>query len=149
MEELLFKKLGTNELDKFIDLIRVFEDVFEMEDFSMPDATHLLRILQKQSFLVFVAVLEDKVVGGLTTYILDQYYSEKPLAYIYDLAVKQEFQRRGIGGKLIEAINAYCREQGFEEVFVQSDRVDDYALDFYRSTPFSQEEEVVHFCYKL
>jgi aminoglycoside 3-N-acetyltransferase I len=43
----------------------------------------------------------------------------------------------------------YCRERGYEEVFVQADKVDDYAIDFYRATPITAEEEVVHFYYSL
>lgn len=35
-----------------------------------------------------------------------------------------------------------------EEVFVQADEADDYALDFYHSTG-AAEEKVVHFYYPL
>jgi aminoglycoside 3-N-acetyltransferase I len=99
--------------------------------------------------MAFVALKENEVVGGLTIYTLHQYYSEKPLAYIYDLAVKVELQRRGIGRKLIDAVRAECKTQGYEEVFVQADEADDYALDFYRLTGATAEEHVRHFCYTL
>jgi aminoglycoside 3-N-acetyltransferase I len=79
--------------------------------------------------------------------VLDQYYSTKPLAYLYDLAVLTEYQRKGVGRKLIEFTNNYCRQEGFKEVFVQADKMDDYALDFYRSTNPTLEEQVVHFSY--
>jgi len=88
-------------------------------------------------------------VGGLTGYRLDPYYSEKPLAYIYDLAVKKERQRQGIGKKLIEEVTQYFANEGFEEVFVQADKEDDYALDFYRSTVPTEEEDVSHFYYRI
>jgi aminoglycoside 3-N-acetyltransferase I len=38
---------------------------------------------------------------------------------------------------------------GFEEVFVQADEADDYALDFYRTTKPTNEEKVRHFYYSL
>lgn len=88
-------------------------------------------------------------MGGLTVYILDQYYSKKPLAYIYDLAVLKEFQRKGIGKQLIKHVVEYCAENGFEEAFVQADRADAYALDFYRLTNPTSEQDVVHFNYFL
>nr|APO26586.1 Acetyltransferase (GNAT) family [uncultured bacterium] len=143
------KKLTHRNLNEFIALIRVFEEVFEMKNFAMPNQEHLRKILSKPNFIVFVALINNQVVGGLTTYVLEQYYSEKPLAYIFDLAVKASYQRQGIGKQLIASVTNYCREKGFEEVFVQADKVDDYAIDFYRSTGVTAEEEVVHFYYKF
>lgn len=143
------KRLEENDLIKFIELIKLFEEVFEMKDFSIPDSKHLQSLLNRNNFEVFVALLDNKVVGGLTTYELEQYYSEKPLAYIYDLAVDIKLQRHGIGKKLIAETNKFYKEKGFEEVFVQADKIDDYAIDFYRKTNPSEEEQVVHFYYTL
>lgn len=142
------KKLEKQGLDTFIDLIRVFEDVFEMENFTMPDEKHLQSLLAKDSFFAFVALSDGEVVGGLTAYTLDQYYSARPLVYIYDLAVKTQYQRQGIGRKLMAAINEYCKNAGIEEVFVQADEVDDYAIEFYQATG-GNAEKVVHFNYPL
>ena len=147
--KLEIKKLDAHNIDEFVNLIRVFEDVFEMKNFSMPDNEHLLNILTKKDFMAFVAIKENKIIGGLTAYTLDQYYSRKPLAYIYDLAVLTNYQRQGIGKQLIAEITKYCAVQGYEEVFVQADKVDDYAIEFYRKTPITAEEEVIHFYYKF
>jgi aminoglycoside 3-N-acetyltransferase I len=143
------KKLSPTDIDAFMQLILVFEDVFEMQSFRLPKQEHLLHVLAKPDFIVFVALKDNRVIGGLTAYTLHQYYSEKPLAYIYDLAIQTKYQRQGIGKKLIAAINTYCSENGYEEVFVQADKVDEYALDFYRSTKPTEEEPVVHFYYTL
>ena len=142
-------KLSTTDIDKFIKLIRVFEDVFEMENFIMPNKGHLSHVLAKPDFFVFVAMDKGEIIGGLTVYTLQQYYSVKPLAYIYDLAVLSSFQRQGVGSKLIAEVNKHCHENGYEEVFVQADKVDDYAVDFYRSTKPTAEEDVFHFSYEL
>jgi aminoglycoside 3-N-acetyltransferase I len=96
-----------------------------------------------------VAKADNQVIGGLTAYIIDQYYSEKPLVYIYDLAVLEEYRRRGIAKSLIKYFTDFCKEKGFEEVFVQADRVDEEALSFYRSTGANVEEDVIHFTYSL
>lgn len=143
------KVLSSEDIEEFIQLIRVFEDVFEMKNFSLPDRKHLQGLLAKPDFIVLVAMSDDQVIGGLTGYVLSQYYSLQPLAYIYDLAVDTKYQRQGVGKKLIVEMNRYCSDMGFEEVFVQADKVDDYALDFYRSTPITDEEHVIHFYYSL
>lgn len=143
------RKLTSEDLDYFVELILVFEDVFEMQNFQLPQKEHLRSVLAQPGFHVFVAIENDAVLGGLTVYTLPQYYATKPLAYIYDLAIRRNRQRQGIGQKLIAEVNRYCLENGYEEVFVQADKVDDYALDFYRLTKPTNEEEVMHFYYKL
>ncbi len=148
MNKIEIQKLGHQDIDKFIELIRVFEIVFEMKDFKMPNKNYLQRLLQNDSLFVFVALSEGKVVGGLTSYTLQQYYSILPLVYIYDLAVITPLQRQGIGKLLITNITQYCKEIGMEEVFVQADLVDEHAVDFYRSTG-ATAEKVIHFYYPL
>ncbi len=143
------KKLSHSDLANFKILVKMFEDVFEMEDFTIPDDNHLSSLITNPNFIAFVAIYDHQVVGGLTAYVLHQYYSKKPLAYIYDLAVSTQHQRKGIGRQLVAAFNLYCKDQGFEESFVQADKVDDYALDFYRKTKITAEEQVVHFSYTL
>lgn len=138
----------TKEIAHFYALIRLFEDVFEMKDFVMPPADHLEKLLARDDFFVFVALLDDEVIGGLTSYTLRQYYSTSPLVYVFDLAVATAYQRKGIGKMLMTAIQKYCKDIDVEEVFVQADVADDYALDFYRSTG-ATGEDVVHFYYPL
>ena len=142
-------RLNERNLNRFIELIELFGDVFEMKEFNKPSDLYLKNLLSKKDFLVFVAISENQVIGGLTAYTLDQYYSERPLAYIYDLAVSKSFQRQGIGTNLIKSFRDYCSDYGFEEIFVQADKVDTYALDFYRQTNITGEEQVVHFTYIL
>ncbi len=142
------KKLTSEDLSQFKELVFLFEDVFEMKAFTIPDDEHLQNLLSKKDFFVFVAVSENKVVGGLTSYTLEQYYSKRPLVYIYDLAVKTSFQRQGIGRLLISAITDYCKQMDMEEVFVQADEADYHVLEFYRGTG-GNPEKVVHFNYPL
>jgi aminoglycoside 3-N-acetyltransferase I len=142
------KKSGKQDIRQFKELIEIFEDIFEMKNFKMPDENHLQQLLEKDSFFVFVALSDNKVVGGLTSYTLEQYYSKSPLVYIYDLAIKTEFQRQGIGKMLISSLTNYCKTIGIEEVFVQADQEDVHAIEFYRSTG-AKAEKVVHFNYPL
>ncbi|HZG25818.1 MAG TPA: GNAT family N-acetyltransferase [Chitinophagaceae bacterium] len=142
------RKLSGGDIEQFTELIRVFEDVFEMENFHTPGRDYLQEVLANQNFFVFVAELDGRILGGLTAYVLQQYYSELPQVYIYDLAVKTEYQRQGIGRKLISGITKYSGEKGMDEVFVQADLEDTHALEFYRATG-GTPEQVIHFTYAL
>lgn len=143
-----FRFLGPGQLEDFIGLVRVFEEEFEMKGFRMPGPSHLSRVLASPDFRACVALKDSKIIGGATVYTLHQYYSERPLAYIYDVAVLNLFQRKGIGSRMIQFIIEKYRSEGYEEVFVQADETDGYALDFYRSTNPTEEEKVRHFYYK-
>lgn len=146
--DVIIEKLSHHDFPKFVELIRLFKNVFEMEKFAMPDEDYLQQLLEKDSFFVFVALLNNQVVGGLTSYIMPQYYSKRPLIYIYDLAVRTDLQRRGIGKMLIESNNQYGKVIGAEVVMVQADEPDDYAVKFYFSTG-ARAEKVIHFEYPL
>lgn len=148
-DDIVIRVLDSSDIGGFTELIDVFSDVFEMKDFSRPSEAHLQKILTSANFLVLVAKKQEQVIGGLTVYILEQYYAVRPLAYLYDLAVAVQFQRQGIGRKLIAFLLDYCRQNNLEEMFVQADKVDDYALDFYRSTSPDVEEETVTYSYLI
>lgn len=142
------QKLSPYHIDEFIELLDLFEEVFEMKNVQAPSRMYLEGLLEKEDFYVFVAVSEGKIVGGLTAYSLMQYYSETPLVYIYDIAVSKRFQNKGIGKKLILGIKDYCQEMDVEEIFVHAVETDEHLLDFYRSTG-AQSQKVVHFYYPM
>jgi aminoglycoside 3-N-acetyltransferase I len=147
--EVEIRKLGTGDTTAFDQLLDVLEDVFQVEKFVRPSLLHQRNLLSRDDFFVFVALdAQHEVVGGLTAYKLEPYYTSKPLVYIFDLAVRTDLQRRGIGTQLMTAILAFGKDAGWEEVFVQADRADQHALDFYRKTT-AVEEDVVHFYYPL
>lgn len=147
--EYRIETLDSSNLNLFQSLLDVFERVFEMPTFEKPDDAYLNALLKDSEFHVFVVLRDNKVVGGLTAYTLKQYYLKRPLAYIYDLALEKHLQRQGIGTALINYCLAYFKKMDYDEVFVQADRPDDYALDFYRKNNPSGEEDVVHFTYQL
>lgn len=142
------QKLSYRDIDGFIELLDVFEEVFEMKNFELPGTKHLEALLDKEDFFVFVALSEGKIVGGLTAYSLMQYFSASPLVYIYDVAVLKQYQRQGVGKKLLLGIKDYCKETGIEEIIVQADEADEHAIDFYHSTG-AKAAKVVQFYYGL
>ena len=142
-------QLSGSDPQKFKDLIGLFTEVFETEHIIKPSDTQLQNLLGNDDFIVFVAEENGEIIGGLTAYVLHQYYSPKPLAYLYDLAVKNSFRRRGIGRKLIDALEAFCEKHGFEEMFVQAHEDDEHAIDFYRSFEVLHEEKVRHFSWSV
>ncbi len=142
------RKLTGNDLQALAGLLRVYEVAFEMPNFVLPSADYLKYLLGNDYIIFFCAFHEKEVVGGLTAYILPSAYNPATEVYIYDLAVTPSFQRRGVGRRLLEALKEYCRAKGYREIYVQADRGDQHALDFYRATG-GAPQSVVHFVYPL
>lgn len=143
------KKLLSQDVNDFSKLIEVFENVFEWGNFKFPSHAHLKKLLNNSNFFVFVAKDRDQLIGGLTAHVLDRYDNEKPSAYVYDLAILTDYQRKGIGKKLMSTLNEYCEKNGFNEVFVQAEMDDFQAVNFYRTTPISEELQATHFTYSF
>ena len=95
-----------------------------------------------------VATHNKKVVGGLTAFVLPKYYAKESEILLYDIAIKDEFQRKGLGTLLLDCLTEYCKEHKIKEVFVAAHKSDKHALDFYVSTG-GKPEQVVHFNYDV
>lgn len=146
--EVKISKLSQNDTTALEELLSVFEVVFEMEPFIVPDDAYLQTLLLNPDMMFMIAEADGKVVGGLSAYVLAQYYSKEKHAYIHDVAISTAYQRKGIGKKLIAAFNDYCQKMNYAEVFVAAEKEDAHAIEFYRATG-ADELESVHFFYKL
>lgn len=143
----IVQQLEKQDLEAFRSLIQIYVDIFGMEDYLPITNDNLHNALQQPHFEVFVASINNKVVGGLTIYILKPYYSAKGIAYIYDLGVAEQYQRLGIGKQLLYHLKTFCAANNLEEMYVQAEAIDRHAINFYRGTNPSSEMEVVHFNY--
>ncbi|HET6992784.1 MAG TPA: GNAT family N-acetyltransferase, partial [Bacteroidia bacterium] len=110
--------------------------------------TRLTNLLSKKEFIVFAALHENEVVGGLTAYELPMHSSDHSEAYIYDIAVHSRFQRKGLGLKMIAALKDYCRQNGIQTFFVEAHGEDIHAVEFYHKAG-GKAEKVVHFNFEV
>ena len=147
-KKLVVKKLSEQDLLVFQKLIQLFHEVFEMKNDLTGNGSHFKKLLWKRSFIAYAAIYENEVVGGLTAYELPMYYSGDSEVYIYDIAVKPEFQRAGVGRQMLFSLQEYCRQNGIKELFVEAHEEDKHAVYFYHSTG-GKAEKVVHFNYQL
>jgi aminoglycoside 3-N-acetyltransferase I len=147
VENLEVRQLTLADLSAFILLIHLFNTVFEADQSAVNSEANLLELLSNNHFVAIAAFYENELVGGLTGYELPMYYSENSEIFLYDLAVKLEYQRRGIGIRLIDSLKEYCTKHGNNDFFVLAHTEDMHAIEFYRSTG-GKSEEVVNFLYK-
>lgn len=148
MSRKIIRPLAHSEVNKLGELIDVYEDVFEMKDFKKPPPEYLQKLLNNEQLIFFVAEDQDKVIGGLTANILPSVYFQSAEVYVYDLAVKREYQRQGVGSDIMKDLNDFCRKKGYQELFIQADVQDSHAIDFYNKIG-GAPESVMHFSFTL
>lgn len=129
------------------DLLKVFADVFEEPrtyQGSVPSDEYLSSLIDSDTFIPLVAVVDCRVVGGLAAYVLKKFEQERSEIYIYDLAVHEDFRRRRIATGLINKLREIAREMGrVWVIYVQADAADEPAIKLYES--LGTREDVHHF----
>lgn len=129
------RRLTTGDRELARETFRVMAEVFEEaeeEAAALSDA-YLDRVLRRPDFWAFAALVGDDVAGGLTAHTLPMTRSEASEVFLYDIAVRPEHQRKGIGRLLVNTLRDAARAEGIEDVFVPADDEDTHALDFYRA----------------
>ncbi len=123
-------KAGDRELAKV--LFSVMAEVFAEGSEELSDG-YIDRLLGREDFWAIAAFAGNDIVGGLTAHTLPMTRAEYSEIFIYDIAVRSEHQRKGIGRRLVEELRAQAADMGITDLFVPADNEDAHALDFYRA----------------
>jgi aminoglycoside 3-N-acetyltransferase I len=123
-------KAGDRELARALFILMT--EVFEEGSGVLSDG-YIDRLLGREDFWAIAAFVDDAIVGGLTAHTLPMTRAEYSEIFIYDIAVRSEHQRKGIGRRLMEELRAQAAGMGIRDLFVPADNEDVHALDFYRA----------------
>lgn len=123
-------KTGDRELARA--LFSMMAEVFEEEGEVLSDA-YLDRLLAREEFWAIAALDDDRVIGGITAHTLPMTRAETSEVFIYDVAVRRDHQRKGVGRHLMGELRDLAAAAGILELFVPADDDDVHALDFYRA----------------
>ena len=126
------RRLGQNDIASAKVLFSVMAGVFGESTEPLRDA-YLAKVLARPDFWAFAAFDGDEIVGGLTAHTLPMTREESSEIFLYDIAVRENRQRRGIGRRLVGALRDEAAREGIYDVFVPADDEDEHALDFYRA----------------
>ena len=138
-----YKKASLAELK---DLMRVFADAFDEQETyqsNIPSDEYSLSLIDDPTFIPVVAIVDGIVVGGLAAYVLKKFEQVRSEIYIYDLAVDENYRRRGIATGCINKLREIAREVGSYVIYVQADHGDEPAIKLYES--LGTKEDVHHF----
>ena len=138
-------RLGPDDLAAMQEANRLFSEVFGEEGYHgpPPGEAYLRKLLSDDKFIALVARIDGQMIGALAGYELVKFETERSEIYIYDLAVREEFRRRGVATALIDRLKAVARDEGAWVIFVQADPPDQPAVSLYDK--LGTREEVLHF----
>ena len=138
-------RLGADDLIAMQEANRLFSEVFGEEGYHgpPPGEAHLRKLLSDDKFIILAARIDGQLAGALAGYELVKFEAERSEIYIYDLAVREEFRRRGVATALIEALRPIADQRGAWVIFVQADPPDAPAVALYDK--LGTREEVLHF----
>jgi len=139
------RRLGSGDADVMEAANRLFGEVFGEEGYHgpPPNRDYLCRLLADEKFIALVARIDGEMAGAIAAYELVKFESERSEIYIYDLAVREEYRRRGVATALIEALKPIAREKGGWAIFIQAEPPDAPAIALYDK--LGTREEVLHF----
>lgn len=106
--------------------------VFEEHREPLPE-DYCAALLVRADMWIIAALEGDEPVGGITAHVLPMTRDATSELFIYDLAVRADRQRRGIGRALIGALREAGVAVGIEVAVVPVDNDDEHALEFYRA----------------
>ena len=143
------RRLSTGDLALFRAMNALFAAVFEDPasfGSAPPDDAYAEALLARPETVLLLAVANGEPIGALAGYVLPKYEQARSELYIYDLAVAEDWRRRGVATALIEDTRRIAREVGAWTVFVQADTIpeDEPARLLYRKLA-NEEITALHF----
>lgn len=146
MRDAVIRRLGPGDIVAARGLNALYADAFDETDRyagAPPDENWLATLLARPDVVAIVAEVDSVVVGGATAYLLPKLERATTELYIYDIAVSQEWRRRGIATRLIRFLQGLAGETGASSVYVQADAEDGPAVALY--TRLGSRADVYHF----
>ena len=105
--------------------------VFDEPTRPLPD-DYVDALLARADFWALAAVEGDEPLGGITAHVIPMTRSPSSELFVYDVAVREDRQRRGIGRAMLVELTALAARAEIESVFVAVADEDVHAMDFYR-----------------
>jgi aminoglycoside 3-N-acetyltransferase I len=124
------KRLDRSDWFQAQQLFCLMAAVFE-ENCEPLSECYLRKLLSNPDFWALAAFVGDEMAGGISAHTLAMTRGEFSEIFVFDIAVRGEYQKQGVGRKLVECLRSLASESDIHEIFVAADNKDEHALDFY------------------
>ena len=126
----VIERLGIGDVQRARAAFEMMHNVFD-EDPDVLSEGYVTGLLADESFWALGAFEAGEAIGCITGHELAMTRHERRELFVYDLAVRVDNQRRGVGRQLVETLVTGAAARGIDVVFVPADDDDTHALAFY------------------
>jgi aminoglycoside 3-N-acetyltransferase I len=144
-DALVVRRLGPGDEAIAARVLLAIAEVFEEPREALPDA-YVRDLLARADFWLIAAIEDGEPRGGLTAHTLPMTRTASREVFLYDIAVTEGAQRRGVGRRLVATLRDLARAEGIKVVFVPAGDEDTRAVEFYRALG-GEEEQVKIFTF--
>jgi glucosamine-phosphate N-acetyltransferase len=132
------------EKDLFNGFLESLDSLRKASDLSPKKAKEIFKkIKSDKNYKIYVAVLDSKVVGTTTLFIEQKFIHDGgKVGHIEDVAVRKEYQGKGIGQKVVKALLEYAKKEGCYKTIL--DCTDDL-ISFYEKMGFKRHSNSMRF----
>jgi aminoglycoside 3-N-acetyltransferase I len=112
------KRLDASEISLAKELFVWFQMDDGVDKPLVPSDHYLRTLLLKDDFYVIVATDNEKVIGGLTAFILPMYKEEISEIFLYEIGVNEAYRKKGVAKELIDFLKKIGVRRGIQEMYV-------------------------------
>ena len=142
MENIIIREIQESDLEK--GFLECLDNLKIASDLEKDSAKNILNsILDDSNHIIHIAELDGKIVGS-TTLLIEQKFIHKGgfVGHIEDVVVREGFERKQIGKKIIESLLETAKNRGCYKTIL--DCKDD-VKEFYEKIGFRHESNFMRF----
>ena len=113
-----------------------------LDDGRTPHTVESAReLLVDDTTYYLVAFERDEPIAELLSYALIRRHGDGRMMFVYEIGVREEFRRLGVGRALFDALREHCRGRGIRRAFVITDGSNEPAMAFYASLGATRDHD--------
>jgi len=98
------------DVEAVLPLVEEFVTSFDVDRAAF--LTSFQKLIVDDSALILVAETEVSLVGYCLGFVHGTFYANGPVAWLEEIMVKADHRRSGVGGRLMEAFEAWSKQKG-------------------------------------
>jgi ribosomal protein S18 acetylase RimI-like enzyme len=104
----------------------------EVGDVSLDPADMAALVADERAYLL-AAYVDERPVGLVYGYRFPRLDGPRPMMFLYETGVLEQYRRRGIGRALVEELKRFARESDCRKMFVPTQASNEPAMALYRA----------------
>ncbi len=133
-----------SDINILVNLFEAYRKFYKQEADLTSSKQFLQERFQNNDNIVFIAYHEEEPIGFTQLYKTFSSVSLRPFYILNDLYVNPEFRKKGVGEALLEHAKAFCKEQGFKGLALET-AIDNPAQKLYERLGWKKDETYLHY----